>query len=1763
MAAQGAAPYILTSPSTNYILDTDVTVDGTAFVYGAKDVTLDLNGHTITYGNAAPIVVNNGGFETGSGTSVAGWNLANAPAAVIAPNDNYMYGSKVLRLSNISTAQYIVSDTIALTASGREYAATITPKSVNDYDAVKLSVIDAVTGEVITPLRLSSYDSSNVFGTSPSPYRGYSAVVVFVPTATQVSHGVKLRVDVTPQAGKSSTFSLDYATLTPSRDYGVMAAWDEGYFPTQLNTTAIHNAITKANGPTLKNGVIRQGQANGYQSTPVFFYKPSVAGTDPILIDGIETHSSGIDTPAINVIASLNTTVQNCTLYSTTDNVTNRMGGYGLLSAGGSSNMSILNNELYGSPQGSISPGGGTNIVVRGNTIQPNAVNTDGYAIGMEDAHGFEISNNTVIIPDGQSGRGILLDCYYNSDPSSDGQIFGNYIDVQEKPTREYGANLTVTAFRVRSFAETIIGWKNIQVHDNTFIARTGPGKVTGAVGGRYFQVANTANEPVNFVMQNNVFKAIVGTTDTTYWARAFSLENNFLTSVHTAAVMKNNVFESNDISLGFGGPDGASLPEGTFLSNTIRKNTTEGAVRAYEAIHAGYWNGEIHNVQLIDMRYENGATPTISWYSTGVKDISIGSLLGVQVQNTLGGALAGATVTVLDKTGAAVFTGTTDASGAVTDISVVTTIYRQTTSSPSAITTDARGPFTIQVSKTGYQSSSQSNALSSSQTLTVQLLSQGTQAGVQITPSGGSTVVAEGGATDSYTAVLTSQPTANVTITVSPNGQVTVDKTTLTFTPSNWNVAQTVTITGVDDKIAEGAHTGAITHSAASTDAAYNGLSVAGVTAQITDNDTAGVQITQSGGTTNVAEGGATDSYTVVLTSQPTANVTVTVAPNSQVSVDKTTLTFTSSNWNVAQTVTVTAVNDALVEGNHTGTITHTVASSDSNYSGLAVAGVTAQITDNDSTTAGVQITQSSGSTNVTEGGATDSYTVVLSTQPTANVTIAVAPSSQVSVDKTTLTFTPSNWNVAQTVTVTAVNDNVAEGAHAGTITHTAASTDAAYNGLSVAGVTAQITDNDTAGVQIVQSGGSTSVAEGGATDSYTVALTSQPTANVTVAVAPSSQVSVDKTTLTFTPSNWNVAQTVTVTAVNDNVAEGAHTGTITHTAASSDARYNGLAVAGVTAQITDNDTAGLQITQSGGSTNVTEGAATDSYTVALTSRPTANVTITVSPDSQVSADKTTLTFTPSNWNLAQTVTVTAVDDAIAQGAHNGTIAHTVSSTDAKYSGLAAASVTAQITDNEPIATDEGTSDFNGNATADFNGDRTADVLWYNQSTGNMSLWIVKNGAYTSALSLGTSDPATLRPIGIGDFNGDGTADILWQNPNDGKVSTWLIRNGVVSATTDVATVDPGNFRLTGIGDFNGDGTADILWQNRTNGNVGTWLMRNGAFNSWSYIANTNPVTFKSIGVGDLNGDSTADILWQNQANGNISAWTVRGGTYGAWAFIANADLATLKPFGVGDFNGDRTADIVLKDQTNGNVSTWIIRDSALKSTTSIAAVNPTNFKAAGVADFNGDGTSDVLWQNKTNGNAGAWTVRGGAFSAWTYFNAIDPAVWTPVARRCTSTAFLQADSELTGSSASTATLAQRDLQSVVTVAIDRWLDSGLNAFAAGKLRDVRFVIGNLPGTCLAETEGNVVYIDADAAGHGWFVDPTPKFDEEFAVQKTGGGLKAIDPRAVDRIDLLTVLEHEMGHVLGLDDLEASLDDLMSAKLGTGIRRLPTAITP
>ena len=362
-------------------------------------------------------------------------------------------------------------------------------------------------------------------------------------------------------------------------------------------------------------------------------------------------------------------------------------------------------------------------------------------------------------------------------------------------------------------------------------------------------------------------------------------------------------------------------------------------------------------------------------------------------------------------------------------------------------------------------------------------------------------------------------------------------------------------------------------------------------MTATTTDNDVAGFTIAQTGGSTSVAETGTTDTFTIVLNAQPASNVVlaITSSDTGEATVN-TPLTFTSANWNTAQTVTVTGVDDNIIDGNINSTLTISIvdALSDDDFDAVANQTVTATTTDNDA--AGFTIAQTGGSTSVAETGTTDTFTIVLNAQPASNVVLDITSSDtgEATVN-TPLTFTNANWNTPQTVTVTGVDDNLIDGTISSTITIAVndGNSDNNFDPVANQTVTATTTDDDVAGFTIVESGGSTSVAESGTTDTVTIVLDTQPASNVVLAITSSDTGEATVTsTLTFTNANWNTAQTVTVTGVDDLAVDGNQSSTITVSVndAASDDGYDSVADQTFTVTTSDDDTAGFTITQTGG---------------------------------------------------------------------------------------------------------------------------------------------------------------------------------------------------------------------------------------------------------------------------------------------------------------------------------------------------------------------------------------------------------------------------------------------------------------------------------------------------------------------------------------------------------------------------------------------------
>ena len=596
------------------------------------------------------------------------------------------------------------------------------------------------------------------------------------------------------------------------------------------------------------------------------------------------------------------------------------------------------------------------------------------------------------------------------------------------------------------------------------------------------------------------------------------------------------------------------------------------------------------------------------------------------------------------------------------------------------------------------------------------------------------------------YSVRLSSQPTQTVTATISSvdTSSVTVGDTdsgnpgvqnTLTFTSSNWDTAQTVTLTaqqddnGYDERVT-------ITHSAATpTSSEYTNVS-GGFTASVTDNETPA--ITLSGSSLSVPEEG-NNTYTVRLATEPvggSVTVTITGAADGLVA-SPTSLTFTASNWDTARTVTVTAANDQDGD-NETATFSH--AASGADYGSVAAAEIVATSTDND--TPSLAVTPTTLEVDENNSG---TYTIRLNTQPSGNVTVTVTGASgAVTVDtapavgnQNTLTFTSANWNTTQTVTVAAGDDGNAINEML-TLAHGASG--GGYGGLASASrpsVQVTVDDDDTAGIVLDadpntpndQSGPLALAELSTATNnsvSYTVRLSSEPTqtATVTIASNDTSAVTVDDTdgdsnngvqdTLTFTSANWSTAQTVTLTAVQDSDGVGENV-TITHTAATATASEYSNLQATIRADTTDKDAPAFVFDADPDAANDQAGplaldedqlsaANSDDYTVRLSSQPTQTVTATITSGNAASVTvgdtdgdtlgvQNTLTFTSSNWDTPQTVTLTAQQD------DNGydervTIAHAAATTTNSEYRNVRGSFTASVTDDEtPAITLSGTT--------------------------------------------------------------------------------------------------------------------------------------------------------------------------------------------------------------------------------------------------------------------------------------------------------------------------------------------------------------------------------------------------------------------------------------------------------------------------------------
>ena len=406
-----------------------------------------------------------------------------------------------------------------------------------------------------------------------------------------------------------------------------------------------------------------------------------------------------------------------------------------------------------------------------------------------------------------------------------------------------------------------------------------------------------------------------------------------------------------------------------------------------------------------------------------------------------------------------------------------------------------------------------------------------------------------------------------------------------------------------------------------------------------------------------------------VRLGKQPTGNVTVTISANrganasgancantNKVCIDSDgvsetranqSLTFTTSDWEYFQYVTVSAYSDTDSRNER---ITLTFDPSGADYGSVAAG--TAKITVRDQDQKSVAPSTSALTLGESSNG---TFTARLTKQPTGTVTVAVTSSNpDVTVSPTSLSFTGSTWDTKQRVTVTSaadVNVNDEE------VYLTLDPSGADYASARTSTVVVNVKDNGQSGVIVSETSLSLNESGSGNTDTFTVKLSENPAEDEDVTVAIGVLAAdwkpvqggkriatvVGNSTLTFTSENGTTAQMVTITGVVDQ-DDFNETGTVRVTATGGD--FTGLSQ-DLPLTVTDNlgDLSFLVSWNGERLRQITSGPATVIAKVRLLAQPAGNVTVTpsVGPGAPVTvsiADNGL--FTPQNWDAEKDLTIT-----------------------------------------------------------------------------------------------------------------------------------------------------------------------------------------------------------------------------------------------------------------------------------------------------------------------------------------------------------------------------------------------------------------------------------------------------------------------------------------------------------------------------------------
>lgn len=401
---------------------------------------------------------------------------------------------------------------------------------------------------------------------------------------------------------------------------------------------------------------------------------------------------------------------------------------------------------------------------------------------------------------------------------------------------------------------------------------------------------------------------------------------------------------------------------------------------------------------------------------------------------------------------------------------------------------------------------------------------------------------------------------------------------------------------------------------------------------------------------------------------------------------------------------------------------------------------------------------------------------------------------------------------------------------------------------------------------------------------------------------------------------------------------------------------------------------------------------------------------------------------------------------------------------------------------------------------------------------------------------------------VATADVNGDGVADIITA-PGPGGGPHIKVFDGASGRLLREFRAYDRSFTggvFVAAADLDGDGKADIITAPDAGGGpqVRVFSGANGRRLA-SFFAYDRAFTGGvHIAAGDIDGDGDFEIVTGPGRGGGpqVRVFDLAGVRQQQIMAYA-ADFTGGVYVAAGDVDGDNRDDIITGAGADGGPQVRVFSGADGHRLASFFAYQRafTGGVRVGAGDLDNDGRADILTGAGRNGGPHVRAFDGDDFTRLANFFAFE--------HDFTGGLFV-AGSDATGGNPLRASslgnggtaVSQEELDAIVATALSLW--EAESCGAAASLSHLKIRVSDLPDTYLGLSYPDLVLIDTDAAGHGWFVDPSPDSNDDLDQS---------------RVDLLTAVLHELGHVLDLEDTDANL--LMSGVLSPGIRHLPGGV--